>query len=270
MTSIGNETGKGLSFGSVSAMLCGNARRVAGSCEMINTSDQDVFLWTVPVINSELRDVFGATVREVPIMRAIPAGGSATFPLRLKLDGLTPPGEYAITLALGEEQKEFVVQVPESTRIKIEPSQLTLIGELKAKIAKTLVVTNLGNVGFTVGKLGAVILEEDGGVCRSVQSSLRSQGAKGYQSFLDALVAELATTRVDMLRVGVPDDTPEIPPGESQMITLEFHLPGDLTAGRSYFGQLAIENTGIDLQVRALGSKNGTPNELSQRIESTN
>ncbi len=247
-----------LTFGAASAQLCGSTRRVAGSCEMVNTSDQDIFLWEVPVVNSDLRDPFGSTIRKIPIMRAIPAGQSITLPLRLKLDSLTPPGEYVMTLALGESQKEFVVQIPEQTRLRIEPSRLILAGEPKAKITQTVVVTNLGNVRFALSRLGAVILEEDGGICRSVQSSLRSKGSEGYQAFLDALVAELATTRVDMLRVGMADDAPGVDPGESQAISLEFHLPGDITPGRSYFGFLSIENTGIDLQVRGLNSRNGS------------
>lgn len=252
MARLGANPINGLSFGETPIALAGSPRRLSGTCEMRNTSDADVFLWTVPVVNSQLRDRSGATLRDIPVMRAIPAGGAAVFPLRLKLDPLTPPGEYALTLALGDERKEVIVQVPEHQQLRIEPLQINLVGEPKAKLTQSFVVTNRGNVSVTLQKLGAVILEEDGGVCRSVQASLRAKGNDGYEPFLDALVAELATTRVDMLRVGVPDDTPAILPGESRSVTLDFHLPGDLTPGRRYFGQLAIASYVLNVQVTAL------------------
>lgn len=258
---------KHVTFGKMPTILAGGARRVAGACEMQNSSQDDVFLWAVPAKSSTLRDPFGAVISEIPVMQTIPAGGSISLPLQLKLSRQTPPGEHTITLMLGDEERQMVVHVAENMQLRVEPAMVRLVGAAKAKLSKTLVVTNLGNVSAAIDRLGAVILEEDGGMCRSVQASLRAKGAEGYEPFLDALVAELATTRVDMLRVGVPDDVSEIPPGESRSIALEFHLPGDLTPGRRYFGQLAIGSGVIDVQVTAQTKQTAAQARRSQASE---
>ncbi|MGF1520460.1 MAG: hypothetical protein ACFCVB_22055 [Nodosilinea sp.] len=255
MTRLRNEALQYLSWGgqTSSPLVMGGGCRVAGACELVNASDQDMFVRSVPVLATDLRDRLGAPIRAMPVMRTIPAGSTVSLPMRLKLHRQTPPGEYTVAVRLGGDRQEFVVQVPERRRLRLAQSQLALVGEPKAKLTQPLGLTNLGNVPLAVGKLGAVILEESGGVCRSVQSSLRGAGNKGYEPFLDALVAELASTRVDMLRVRLLDDGGDLAPGETRALPLEFHLPGDLKPGRRYFGQLNIGPQAVALQVTTLG-----------------
>jgi hypothetical protein len=255
MARLRTETLQHLSFGrqTSSSLVMGGGCRVAGACELVNTSDQDTFVRTVPVLATNLRDRLGAPIRDMPVMRTIPSGSTVSLPMRLKLHRQTPPGEYTVAVMLGDDRQEFVVQVPERRRLRLLQSQLTLLGEPRAKLTQPLGLTNQGNVPIAVGKLGAVILEELDGVCRSFQASLRGAGNKGYEPFLDALVAELASTRVDMLRVRLLDNGGEIAPGETRSLPLEFHLPGDLKPGRRYFGQLNVGPQVVALQVTTLG-----------------
>lgn len=242
-----------LSFGQLLPVAMGADRRLSGSYELINNTDQDVFVRTVPVSAQDLCDRRGEQIREMPVMRNIPAGSMVSLPMRLRLHRQTPPGQYTVAAMLGDECREFEVQVQERRQIRLDPFQIILEGEPKAKLTQPVGLTNLGNVPFAVGKLGAVILEESGGVCRGVQASLRATGSEGYEPFLNALVAELASTRVDMLRVRLLEGPTEIAPGETRAIPLEFHLPGDLKPGRRYFGQLELGTGAINLQVTALG-----------------
>ncbi len=259
MTKLKTGAIQNLSFGQMSPTVMGGNRRIGGGYELINTADQDVFVKTVPVMADALRDRRGEPLREMLVMRNIPAGSTVALPMRIKLHRQTPPGDYAVAVMLGDERQEFTVQVQEHRQIRLDMSQLILEGKPKAKLTQPIGLTNLGNVPFKIGKLGAVILEESGGVCRGFQASLRAAGSEGYEPFLDALVAELANTRVDMLRVRLPGGATEIAPGETRSIPLEFHLPGDLKPGRRYFGQLDLDSEVINLQVITQGKSSDTP-----------
>ena len=260
MTKLRTGTIQNLSFGKTLPIVIEGNQRIAGAYQLINTTDQDVFVRTVPVLANDLRGRLGAAIREMRVMRTIPAGSVVSVPMRLKLHRQTPPGEYTVTAMLGDERREFLVEVKERCQIRLDSSQLTLVGEPNAKLTQLIGLTNLGNVPFKIGKLGAVILEELGGVCRGVQASLRSTGTQGYESFLNALVAELASTRVDMLRVRLSSEgLTEIPPGETRSISLEFHLPRDLKLGRRYFGQLNLGTQVINLHVTVQGKSPEPP-----------
>ena len=252
MTTTGTRAQEAFFFGEPPVILYGDPQRVSGHLELNNLSEEDLPLSTISIIDSDVRGSSGTVLEEIYVARTIPGSGSVKIPVRLKLHSTTPPGEYRQTLSIGSSRKELIIKVNELKQIKIQPSQLSLEGEPNARITKTLLMSNLGNIDLSINRLGAVILEDESAFCRSLQTSLRSKAQEGYQPFLDALVAELAEARVDMLRVRVADREMAIPAGETSEVTLEFQLPGDLKPGRNYLGSLTVHNKTIGIQVTGL------------------
>lgn len=253
------EATSNLSWGKTPPLVMGGGRRAMGVCEVVNPTDRDVFVRKVPVWSDQLCDRHGAPLREVSLMRTIPAGSTASLPLHLRLHPQTPPGEYTVAVMLGEDRREVQVQVPERCQMRLATTRLSLMGEPRAKLVQSLGVTNQGNIPLPIGRLGAIILEEAGGLCRSVQTSLRSSGDQGYQPFLDHLVAEFAKTRVEMLRVRLLEGVATIAPGVTCTLPLEFHLPSDLKPGRRYFGRLDLGDQTLQVQVTAQGQTADSP-----------
>ncbi len=259
MARLKTEAMSNLTWGNPLPLVMGQGRRAVGVCEVVNPTDRDVFVRQVPVWSDQLRDRHGAPLRDISLMRMVPAGSTVSLPLRLRLHPQTPPGEYTVAIMLGDERREVQVQVPERRQMRLATTRLSLVGEPRARLVQPLGISNQGNVPLQIGRLGAVILEESGGLCRSVQTSLRSSGDKGYQPFLDHLVAEFAQTRVDMLRVRLLEEVDSIAPGETRTLPLEFHLPSDLRPGRRYFGRLDMEDQTIQIQVTAQGRAVDSP-----------
>lgn len=261
MARLRTEAMSSLSWGSTPSLVMGAGRRAIGVCEVVNPTDRDIFIRQVPMWSDQLRDRNGAPLRKVSLMRTVPAGSTVSLPMRLKLHPQTPPGEYTVAVMLGNERREMQVQVPERQQLRLATTRLSLVGEPRARVVQPLEIANRGNVPLQIGRLGSVILEESGGLCRSVQTSLRSSGDQGYQPFLDKLVAEFAQTRVDMLRVRLLEAVDAIAPGETRTLPLEFHFPPDLKPGRRYFGRLDLRNHTVQIQLTAQGRTTDSPGE---------
>ena len=96
------------------------------------------------------------------------------------------------------------MEVAEHPRVRISPPAVAVRGAPGATVTARVVVANLGNVPVPLDRLGAVTLDEDGGVCRSLEGALRAEGERGAQAVLDEAVRRIAGTRVDHCASGRP------------------------------------------------------------------
>lgn len=249
-----------LTFGDAPCLLSGTPKKLSGSLEVRNTSDEALPLSTLTLADSELRSSSGP-IRELYVGRTIAPGETIQVPIRMSLDRTTPPGEYRQTVILGNNQQEIIIQVAEFQDMDISPRQVVLAGRPRQQLSQTFLVRNQGNVPVILDQTEAIVLEEREMTCKALQTSLRNHGQAGFMAFLDGVVQELANARVDLLRTRIVDKPITILPGESQRVTLEFHLPGNLRSGRRYLGLLPILNKSVNLQLTAIGPENPAQGE---------
>jgi hypothetical protein len=247
-------------------VLAGTPRRVRGHLELENAGRADVLITSLEVADGGLGLLDGARPGSIPVRLAVPAGRSARVPVRLRLDRTTPPGRHEIEISAGGMRTAAAVDVAEHPRARISPPSLALRGAPGATLKEAIVVANLGNVPIPLDRLGAVTLEESGGVCRSLESALREEGERGYQAFLDRAVKEIAETRVDRMRVRAGDAT-AVQPGETRTVELELRLPPDLRPGRRYAGLLTLVGASLLVEVTAEGGteEGGEPTPAPRR-----
>jgi hypothetical protein len=184
------------------------------------------------------------------VVSTVAPGDSARVRLRLRLDPHTPPGRREVEVLVGDARTTAVLEVAEHPRVRITPPAVAVSGPPGATLTARVVLANLGNVPVPLDRLGAVTLDEDGGVCRSLDGALRAEGENGLQAVLDEAVRRVAGTRVDHLRVRVGDPS-AVEPGETRAVDLELRLPSDLSAGRTYQGMLRLVGASLLVQVAA-------------------
>ncbi|MGE3235891.1 MAG: hypothetical protein AB7O78_19475 [Thermoleophilia bacterium] len=222
------------------SLLAGSPRRVTGHVEVENRGAEELVVRAVEV----------AGAGTVPVAATVAPGGSARVRVRLRLDRHAPPGRREVEVAVGDARTTAVLEVAEHPRVRISPPAVAVRGAPGAAVTARVVVANLGNVTVPLDRLGAVSLDEDGGVCRSLDGALRAAGEKGYQAVLDEAVRRIAGTRVDQLRVRAGDPAP-VEPGETRAVDLELRLPPGMEAGRSYSGMLRLVGASLLVQVTA-------------------
>jgi hypothetical protein len=225
------------------SLLAGSPRRVTGHVEVENRGAEELVLRSVEV----------AGAGTVPVVSTVAPGDSARVRVRLRLDPHTPPGRREVDVLVGGARTTAVVEVAEHPRVRLTPSAVAVRGAPGAAVTARVVVANLGNVPVPLDRLGAVTLDEDGGVCRSLDGALRAEGGNGYQAVLDEAVRRIAGTRVDHVRVRAADPS-AVEPGATRAVDLELRLPPDMAAGRTYSGMLRLVGASLLVQVTAEGA----------------
>ena len=236
------------------SVLAGTPRRVRGHVEVENRGAEDVLLRTLRVAGAAVGERAGAGT--MAVMSRLRAGDALRVPVRLRLDPLTPPGRHEVELEVGGATTSAVVEVAANARARISPLALALRGAPGTVVTAGIVIANLGNVPVPLDRLGAVTMEEEGGVCRSLEGALRAEGDRGAVAVLDEAVRRVAATRVDQMRVRAADPA-AIEPGETRPVDLELHLPPDMGPGRTYTGLLRLTGATLLIDVTADGAGPG-------------
>jgi hypothetical protein len=177
------------------------------------------------------------------------------LPVALRLPRTTPPGDYELSLRVGEEERRLVAHVVESTSVQVEPNPLVVENRPGTPIRKSIIVTNTGNVPVSVGEIGAVVLDDELLACRSLRAVAdvlgQSEGDEEVTParFLTQLTREFRTTldQAGKLRVRNVSGPVDIEPGAFAKLDLDVEVPDTLEPRTRFFGSVAIYTT--DLQI---------------------
>ncbi|HSI55978.1 MAG TPA: hypothetical protein VLA16_00385 [Ideonella sp.] len=182
----------------------------------------------------------------------LPPGAAAHAPLQLSLDARTPAGTYhgeAVFDALGET-REAVLRVLEHRALSLRPSHFELYGRPGGSLSLPAVVTNLGNVAFTLPKASPLTLGEDNAFSALFHAAMARKGAEGHQVALDAFTELLAASEVESGRVvWAADGGKTLAPGESLSTELVFELPEKLSRRRAYVGGFVVGRAACSVEL---------------------
>lgn len=183
-------------------------------------------------------------------------GASAKVAVNFAVDGTTPPGLYRATFEVGGEATEAEIEVLASPALSVEPKRIKVTGPPGGAARDAVVIRNSGNVPVELDVLGVLVLEEEQQFCLSLQQALGAVKSKpgeagAHERFLDALVEGLAARTTDFAKVRVADGPVTIPPGGSEALEIEVHLPGNMVAGRRYRAMLKSEMFQLFVAIRA-------------------
>jgi hypothetical protein len=141
-------------------VLTGRPHALTGTLQLHNPSDAKVVLR-----DAGLRDPSGALrlpearYRLQPIVLRPDQGGSVL--VSVAVDSTTSPGEYRAELEVAGNVRTVVLQVAETVDLSVDPETVVIANRPGVAQKKRLVVTNDGNVPFTIGEPVEVELRRD-------------------------------------------------------------------------------------------------------------
>ncbi len=197
-------------------------------------------------------------LRPARVRGSVAPGERGEVRISIRIDRSAPPGEHDGTIQVGGEQVPVRVVVPERRQVRILPRRLTVDVTPGARIERTLVLENRGNVPFCAPRRFASYLEPRDRMCGVLREGFKD--AADVQSALDGL-ARAAAGSLDadaLLLVTLPEGPLEVAPGEIATFPAVFAVPRSLPAGE-YSAFLRVAD--VPLRVRVCCTREGEGEE---------
>jgi hypothetical protein len=179
-------------------------------------------------------------------------------PLAIALDRFTPPGEYAVELAVEGQTREAVLDVEETVALRLVPKSIVLMGRPGESVRKHVGISNDGNVPFEIDGIGDVELHDELAEARMVGrviGPLLEELPKSADGIVAALVAvESRGPLVGHLQVRTAGGSLRLEPGQTARVDLEIAIPADLAPHRRFVGHAAILAADLDFIVAPQGA----------------
>jgi hypothetical protein len=189
-------------------------------------------------------------------------------PLAIALDRFTPPGHYAVDLAVEGQTREAVLNVEEIVALRLAPKSIVLMGRPGEAVGKHVDVSNEGNVPFEIDGIGDVELHDElaeAHMVGRVIGPLLKELPKSADGIVAALVAvESRGPVVGFLRVRMASGPLRLVPGQSARLDLDIAIPADLAPHRRFVGRAAILAADLDFIVAPQGSHGPAPTAASR------
>jgi hypothetical protein len=221
-------------------VLSGPPQALTGRVELHNPGKVNVI-----IRDAGLNDPSGVLISQ-PLRHALrplvlhPDQGRS-LPLTVAVDKKTPPGAYHVDLVLAGRSRSVVLNVTEVFKPSVQPKSI-VVGNLVGIVQrKQLIVSNEGNVAFTIGDFGEVDLKDDMVWDRAVRLAVEQITNKANLDIEELVVAVLRATREDAYRPGIllvhnASGKVELKPGETATIDLEITLRDELPYNSRYRG----------------------------------
>lgn len=175
-------------------------------------------------------------------------GAKGLSGLRLDLPRWTPPGSYHGTVTVGDHERRVVVDVEPRSKVRMSPKRLVLRGRPKEAVTTEVVVSNVGNVACEVRGAYVFALFDPSSLERATQRAFQSS-ARGDESFIVRIAAELSDGYAGTVRLKVDHGTGTLEPGDSRELRATLRLPDQLRSGRTYEGTWRIGTIGYNVEI---------------------
>jgi hypothetical protein len=239
-------------------VLIGEPGRIKGKLNLTNTGTEDMVLE-----GAQLRTAAATTKRSGAALEInkplnpiiVRPGRSRSVSLKMALDPTTPPGEYDAELEAGGEVKPVKVHVIEKVDIRLFPDRLIVREAPGGTAVKRVVIRNDGNVPVTVGDIGAVVLEDDRLQCRILRrfAAAIDTGNRDaeFEDYFRTLIEQIqgVLQQAGALRVRSRSGSVTVPPGGTEAIDLEIHLPESLDKRTRYTASVALYNRNLTFEI---------------------
>lgn len=238
-------------------VLTGPPQELTGQVELHNPG-------TVNVVIREagLKDLSGLLMG-LPLRHALPTlvlrpEQGSTVPLTIAVDKKTPPGVYQVELDLAGRSRSAVLHVMEVFDLTVQPKSIVVLNRPGQVQRKQLIVTNEGNVAFTIGDIGDVDLKDDLIWDRAARVAVERWADRANRNIEELLVAVLRVVREDAYRTGILSvhnlsGKVEVMPGETATVDLEITLREKLPHNSRYRGITPVLTQDLEIIVVSSG-----------------
>lgn len=216
-------------------VLIGAPSLLSGLVRMSNRSAETLKIKSAPLRTQDGRELL------LTLGLRVPPGATAHSPASLRLDPRTPPGDIKGEAIFGDEARDVLIRVLEHREVALYPQGFRIHGKPGAQVPVPAVLTNLGNVPFTVPRVALLAVSQAQGFEQMFHVAMAQAGSKGHQAALDVFAQMLGASEVDAPKVvfGVAA-TRQLAAGESVETELSFELPAKLARHGLYLGGFTL------------------------------
>ena len=234
-------------------MFFGEPYRLKGKIPLVNHLDKPIRKTRIRVEKCKLNANNGGPLTEIVVRQSLQPGQETMAFTSLAIDRFTPPGMHKANLKVEGELYDVIFHVAESIDLEIAPREIYITAKSKSKIKKTIYITNNGNVPLLIGEIGAIGLEENDILCRSIRGAVRQLKEVKMDTALEALVKELEKAYLEskVIFIRTTDQPVEVSPGDSIALELEITLP-QLTKHHWYNGYLNLYNASVAIFIHSV------------------
>jgi hypothetical protein len=169
--------------------------------------------------------------------------------IRIALPLWTAAGEHRATVALPDGEQPLVLNVEPQPLLLFQPPVVSLNGPPDAKIAATVIVSNVGTGSVEIPGNSVVILSADDTLETVINRALRADGKQG-ERLLDRVVEEWAGRFAGAeMRINVKSGAGVIEPDSERELTLVLICPPDLEMDRTYEGRWDLDGGSLAIAV---------------------
>jgi hypothetical protein len=235
-------------------ILAGPPAKLTGQIDLHNTGDASIVLR-----DAAFRDPSGV-LRARPGRQAfsplvVRAHQQQRGPVAISVDPRTPPGEYRGEIELAGRTRPVVLHVTESIDLTVHPPSIVVMNE-RGTQRRRIVVTNDGNVPFSIGDLGDVDLQDDllpdrTRLALEPVTQIGDEAATGLQGPVLALI-RLAPRDAFVeggLAVQVHGAAVAIAPGDTAVVELDVTLQRELPSNSRYRGRIPLLTRDLEFVV---------------------
>jgi hypothetical protein len=173
--------------------------------------------------------------------------------LSLSLDPFTPPGEYQAEVEVGGQSQPVTMLVTEKVLLRISPAEVVVENLPGVKILKQVVLANKGNVPLSIGDFGAVYLDDELLICRTLRAAAAAVGdeLRPLEEYLATILLKAKTVAESsgILRVHSPAGQITLQPGETRLLDLEIRVPEGLDKRGRYRGVFALYTSSLSFVI---------------------
>lgn len=261
-------------------VLAGDPRKLKGSVRLHNPGEQRVVIREVRLCGLPGVRPRGDVVPEesstpargkaaalavdhtVPMVAILAPGQHTSVPLRASIDPCTPPGSYRAELEVGVHRYPVELHVTERIQLEVQPDEILVENVPGKRVTKSAIFTNAGNVQLTIGNLGALALDDELIVCRTLRGTLRDadENAMSPQQWLDAWLRQGKKhfEQMGLLWVDVEGAPIELACGHSVTVELRVRVPDTLDPRTRYVAVGFLYDENIRFVIAPTGHEKAT------------
>jgi hypothetical protein len=240
-------------------VLRGTPENLVGILELTNDAEEPRRFRSLRLRSSDLGERRRAAQRRLMLRETVVPGERRRVPVEFSVDPATAPGRYQAVFADDRGEHRAEIEVLPQQRLGLLPDRIEIEAAPGETVVVPVVLSNGGNVALELSTLGVMVLEEDRQICLALQHALGASREGNYETFLNALVGDLAGKKTGFLRLRLAGAGITLDVGETRMADLELHVPSDVKPGRSYQARASVLNEPLFLKLRA--RQGGAPRE---------
>jgi hypothetical protein len=239
--------------------LMGPPGRLRGEVSVKNPGDERVFL------RPGRLDIAGAAHVPANMLQSVAVsmigilapGDSEVVKIRASLHPQMPPGQYRATLMLGDYRYPAELHVAEMLDFDMSPNPVIVENKPGARAHKRVTFANRGNVAIEIGRIGAIALDDELAICRTIRATL-NQAADEAKTFDDWLNAYLRQSNELLKKTGLlwvegPEDPVQIVPGATVAVDFTIRIPDGLESNARYAAVANIYDDNLKILVVPAG-----------------